>query len=238
MFRYHRSDCVSSPTWRSELHVNRRKGKKKNTTVETWEKEVKGDFQGANPLEIRRPDTEVSVYHTIVSSQFSSFEFIKDAVVIVVVIFVVVESIVVVIELTGKGVTVVLLKPVEQSVVIVVVVGCVPNSVVVMDENGADLSRDHDNDGMNDADDTDDDNDNILDVDEVDGATGVYRYDHDNDGIWDSTDTDDDNDGLSDWFEVNDGNSLTGQFDHDNDGVEDHLDDDDDNDGIEDIFEV
>jgi hypothetical protein len=43
---------------------------------------------------------------------------------------------------------------------------------------------------------------------------------------------------LSDWFEVNDGNSLTGQFDHDNDGSEDHEDDDDDNDGIEDIFEV
>jgi hypothetical protein len=52
------------------------------------------------------------------------------------------------------------------------------------------------------------------------------------------TDTDDDNDGLSDWFEVNDGNSLTGQFDHDNDGSEDHEDDDDDNDGILDEFEI
>ena len=52
------------------------------------------------------------------------------------------------------------------------------------------------------------------------------------------TDTDDDNDGLSDWFEVNDGNILTGQFDHDNDGIEDHEDDDDDNDGIIDEFEI
>ena len=104
--------------------------------------------------------------------------------------------------------------------------------------NGEDFTRDHDNDGSNDADDTDDDNDDILDVDEVGGATGTYRYDHDNDGIWDSTDTDDDNDGLSDWFETNDGNSLTGQFDHDNDGSDDNEDDDDDNDGIEDILEV
>ena len=112
MFRYHRSDCVSSPTWRSELHVNRRKGKKKNTTVETWGKEEKGDFQGANPLEIRRPDTEVSVYHTIVSSQFSSFEFIKDAVVIVVVIFVIIGTVIVVIELTGHWVSVVDFEPV------------------------------------------------------------------------------------------------------------------------------
>jgi len=91
---------------------------------------------------------------------------------------------------------------------------------------------------MDDGEDTDDDNDNILDVDEIGGAIGAYRYDHDNDGIWDSTDTDDDNDGLSDWFEANDGNSLTGQFDHDNDGIEDHVDDDDDNDGIIDIFEL
>ena len=50
-------------------------------------------------------------------------------------------------------------------------------------------------------------------------------------------DNDDDNDGLMDWFEVNDGNSLTGQFDSDNDGLDDHEDDDDDNDGILDIYE-
>ena len=105
-------------------------------------------------------------------------------------------------------------------------------------ENGSDASRDHDNDGLNDAFDDDDDNDNILDVDEVDGAFGNYRYDHDNDGIWDMTDLDDDNDGLSDWFESNDGNPLTGQFDHDNDGSDDHLDTDDDDDGILDELEV
>ena len=35
--------------------------------------------------------------------------------------------------------------------------------------------RDHDNDGMDDGEDTDDDNDNILDVDEIGGATGAYR---------------------------------------------------------------
>ena len=74
----------------------------------------------------------------------------------------------------------------------------------------------------------DDDNDDILDVDEIDGPIGLWRYDHDNDGLTDRVDTDDDNDGLSDWFEQNDGNPLTGQFDHDNDGIEDHLDDDDD----------
>ena len=84
----------------------------------------------------------------------------------------------------------------------------------------------------------DDDNDNILDVDEIDGAAGSYRYDHDNDGIWDLTDNDDDNDGLMDWFEINDGNDLTGQFDADNDGLDDYEDDDDDNDGILDIFEL
>ncbi len=85
---------------------------------------------------------------------------------------------------------------------------------------------------MNDGVDTDDDNDNILDVDEVDGAIGLWRYDHDNDGLTDRVDTDDDNDGLSDWFEQNDGWDYTGQFDHDNDGIPDHLDDDDDADGI------
>ena len=104
-------------------------------------------------------------------------------------------------------------------------------------ENGEDLSRDHDNDGMDDGVDPDDDNDNILDVDEADGDFGNYRYDHDNDGIWDLSDTDDDNDGLSDWFEINDGNDLTGQFDSDNDGIENQLDDDDDNDGILDSLE-
>jgi hypothetical protein len=41
-----------------------------------------------------------------------------------------------------------------------------------------------------------------------------------------------------DWFEINDGNDLTGQFDADNDGLEDYEDDDDDNDGILDIFEL
>ena len=49
---------------------------------------------------------------------------------------------------------------------------------------------------MDDIDDTDDDNDNILDVDEIGGATGAYRYDHDNDGIPDVDDWDDDNDGI------------------------------------------
>ena len=78
----------------------------------------------------------------------------------------------------------------------------------------------------------------ILDVDEINGATGAYRYDHDNDGIWDATDNDDDNDGLLDWFEQNDGNSLTGQFDHDNDGLDDNEDDDDDDDGILDELEA
>ena len=85
--------------------------------------------------------------------------------------------------------------------------------------------------------DPDDDNDNILDVDEIGGMWGWYRYDHDNDGIWDMTDLDDDNDGLSDWFEQNDGNPLTGQFDHDNDGIPDYFDDDDDGDGIPDDLE-
>ena len=94
------------------MRVNRRKGKKKNTAVETWVKEEKEDFQGANPLEIRRPDTEVSVYHTIVSSLFSSFEFIKDAVVIVVVIFVIIGAVIVVIELTGHWVSIVDFEPV------------------------------------------------------------------------------------------------------------------------------
>ena len=94
------------------MHVNRRKGKKKNTAVETWVKEEKEDFQGANPLEIRRPDTEVSVYHAIVSSLFSSFEFIKDAVVIVVVIFVIIGTVIVVIELTGHWVSIVDFEPV------------------------------------------------------------------------------------------------------------------------------
>ena len=51
------------------------------------------------------------------------------------------------------------------------------------------------------------------------------------------TDNDDDNDGLLDWFEVNDGNDLTGQFDADNDGLDDNEDADDDNDGILDIYE-
>ena len=41
----------------------------------------------------------------------------------------------------------------------------------------------------------------------------------------------------SDWFEMYDGNDLTGQFDHDNDGIDDHLDDDDDGDGILDELE-
>jgi len=99
------------------------------------------------------------------------------------------------------------------------------------------LPRDHDNDGLNDGIDPDDDNDNILDVDEIGGIWGWYRYDHDNDGIWDMTDLDDDNDGLSDWFEQNDGSNLTGQFDHDNDGLPDFLDDDDDGDGIPDELE-
>lgn len=102
---------------------------------------------------------------------------------------------------------------------------------------GEDRSCDHDNDGLDDAVDDDDDNDDILDVDEIEGVICVYRYDYDNDGIWDMTDIDDDNDGLSDWFEINDGNPLTGQFDHDNDGLDDNEDDDDDNDGIEDIYE-
>ena len=52
------------------------------------------------------------------------------------------------------------------------------------------------------------------------------------------TDTDDDNDGLADWFEINDGNPLTGQFDHDNDGSDDHEDADDDGDGILDELEA
>ena len=54
----------------------------------------------------------------------------------------------------------------------------------------------------------------------------------------DKTDNDDDNDGLDDWWEINDGNPLTGQFDSDNDGLENYLDDDDDGDGIEDILEA
>ncbi|MBJ24429.1 MAG: hypothetical protein CMB64_07155 [Euryarchaeota archaeon] len=91
---------------------------------------------------------------------------------------------------------------------------------------------------MNDGVDPDDDNDNILDVDEIGGAFSNYRYDHDNDAIWDKTDNDDDNDGLDDWWEVNDGNSLTGQFDSDNDGLDNYLDSDDDGDGIEDILEA
>ena len=96
---------------------------------------------------------------------------------------------------------------------------------------------DNDRDFLPDIWDPDDDNDNILDVDEADGDFGNYRYDHDNDGIWDLSDTDDDNDGLSDWFEINDGNDLTGQFDSDNDGIENQLDDDDDDDGILDSLE-
>ena len=79
---------------------------------------------------------------------------------------------------------------------------------------------------------------NILDVDELDGANGQWRYDHDNDGLEDVLDTDDDNDGLTDWFESNDGNDETGQFDHDNDGIDDVTDDDDDGDGILDELEV
>ena len=75
-------------------------------------KKEKEDFQGANPLEIRRPDTEVSVYHTIVSSLYSSFEFIENAVAIVVGIFVVIGTIVVVVELTGQWVSVVNFEPV------------------------------------------------------------------------------------------------------------------------------
>ena len=100
-----------------------------------------------------------------------------------------------------------------------------------------DAARDHDNDCINDAADPDDDNDNILDVDELDGAFGAYRYDHDNDGFWDRYDTDDDNDGLTGWFELNDGLDTTGQFDHDYDGIPDYTDDDDDGDGIPDSEE-
>ena len=75
-----------------------------------------------------------------------------------------------------------------------------------------DMPRDHDNDCLNDALDDDDDNDGHLDVDEQGGEWSFYRYDHDNDGYSDLIDTDDDNDGLSDWFEMYDGNDLTGQL--------------------------
>ena len=43
-------------------------------------------------------------------------------------------------------------------------------------ENGSSAMRDHDNDGLNDGVDTDDDNDDILDVDELDGSWGSYRW--------------------------------------------------------------
>ncbi len=93
-------------------------------------------------------------------------------------------------------------------------------------------SCDHDNDGVQDADDPDDDNDGILDVDEDANGDGDFTNDDtDGDGVPDYWDLDSDNDGIVDVIEAGgsdpDGDGVIGTgsiTDVDGDGLDDSVD--------------
>ena len=82
---------------------------------------------------------------------------------------------------------------------------------MIMNNNGYAAMRDHDNDGMNDAETPTTTTTTFL-TSTKSTVHGAYRYDHDNDGIWDATDNDDDNDGLPTGLNKTTA-TPTGQFD-------------------------
>ncbi|PQJ76041.1 hypothetical protein [Polaribacter gangjinensis] len=96
-------------------------------------------------------------------------------------------------------------------------------------------SKDTDNDGTPNYQDTDDDGDGASDEAEDQNHDGDSTNDDaDNDGIPNYQDTDSDNDGQLDQDEDNDGDGDVTNDDSDNDGDADYVDTDSDNDGIDD----